>query len=134
MKFHSARTVGLGLLVCTSLALAPSCHIAAAVGLGVVISQEFSENAHSLRLPGNFEQSWDATLQTLQGMSLDPVKVDREQSIMQAHVQGTSFTCQVTAHDAYETVLAVTAKSLGRYENDSAQDLLFKVRKRMGGM
>ncbi|MDF1838124.1 MAG: hypothetical protein P1V35_09665 [Planctomycetota bacterium] len=134
MKFSKVRALGLGLLACTSLALAPSCHIAAAVGLGVVISQEFSENAHSLRLPGNFEQAWDATYRTLENMSLDPVQVDREQGRMQAHVQGTSYTCQITAHDAYETVLAVTAKSLGRYENETAQALLFKVRKRMGGM
>jgi hypothetical protein len=104
------------------------------VGLGVVISQEFSENAHSLRLPGNYEQSWDATYQTLENMSLDPVRVDRENGTMVAQVQGTTFTCQVSAHDANETVLAVTAKNLGRYQNEDAQDFLFRVRKRMGGM
>jgi hypothetical protein len=131
MRNFNARTFGLSLLLLTPMALAPSCHIAAAIGLGVVISQEFSENAHSLRLPGNFDQAWNATFQTLQNMSLDPIKADRATGRMQAHVQGTSFTCQVTAHDINETVLAVTAKSLGRYENETAQDLLFKVRKRM---
>ena len=134
MKLNKTRKLALGLMVLTPMALAPSCHIAAAVGLGVVISQEFSENAHSLRLPGNYQQSWDATFQSLQSMSLDPVMIDSEQGRMQAHVQGTHYTCQISAHDANETVLAVTAKSFGTYENEAAQDFLFKVRRRMTGM
>lgn len=121
----------LGLTLLVSAAVAPSCHIAAAVGLGVAISQEFSENAHSLRMSANYEQTWEATRQTLQTLSLDPIKIDGEKGLLEAHVQGTRITCQVSAHDSSETVLAVTAKSFGRYENDTAQDFLFRVRKRL---
>ncbi len=129
MKQFKFTSLGLALLA--SAAIAPSCHIAAAVGLGVAISHEFSENAHSLRLSANYEQSWIATQHTLQAMTLDPIKVDSEKGLMEAHVQGTHIICQVTAHDANETVLAVTAKSLGRYENETAQDFLFRVRRRL---
>ncbi len=132
-KLHS-KTLALALTGAALLApafLVPGCQVVAAAGLGFAISQEFTDNAHSMRLEGNFPEVWQATRETLGSMSLDPLQVDEEAHVFQAVVRGTKITAHVRAHDAQESVLSVTAKSYGRYQNDLAQEVLFRVRDRL---
>ena len=125
-----ARWAVPGLMLASSLSL-PACHVVAAAGLGFALSQEFADNAHSLRLQGDLGQVWAATQRTLDSMSLDPVEIDAENHILQAVVRGAQVTAKVRAHDNQETVLSVTAKSYGRFQNDLAQEILFRVKDRM---
>ncbi|HPF14872.1 MAG: hypothetical protein H6830_03215 [Planctomycetes bacterium] len=124
------RTWALASLAAFALG-SPACTVVAAAGLGFAISQEFTDNAHSLRLEGSLEETWRATRATLDALSLDPVKTDEKEHVLQAVVRGSQVTAHVRAHDAGETVLSVTAKSYGRYQNELAEDILFRVRDRM---
>ncbi|MEZ5976266.1 MAG: hypothetical protein R3F33_10975 [Planctomycetota bacterium] len=110
---------------------APGCQVVAAAGLGFAVSQEFSDNAHSLRLVGNVDQVWHATLATLDSLSLDPLETDESTHAVQAVVRGAQVTARVRAHNATESVISVTAKRVGRYENSLAEEILFRVRDRM---
>ena len=109
----------------------PACNVVAAAGLGFALSQEFTDNAHSLRLNGTLEQAWSATQRTLDGLSMDPIQIDDENYVIQAVVRGAQVTARVRAHEANETVLSVTAKSYGRFQNDLAQEILFRVKERV---
>ncbi len=120
--------------IATALAAAaclPGCNVVAAAGVGVALSQEFTDNAHSMRLQGTLEQAWSATQRTLDGLSLDPIKIDEPNHVIQAVVRGSQVTAHVRAHEVNETVVSVTAKSYGRYQNDLAQEILFRVKDRV---
>lgn len=109
----------------------PACHVVAAAGVGFALSQEFTDNAHSMRMEGTLPQIWAVTQRTLDGLSLDPIKIDEPNHVIDAVVRGAQVTVHVRAHEANETVVSVTAKSYGRYQNDLAQEILFRIKERM---
>lgn len=107
------------------------CVTAAAAGIGVVLTQDFVERANSVYLEEDADVVWQASKDTLANLSRDPIETDDELRAASAVWGGATVALHVEALDLADTKLSVGASKFGLYDNDVAQDVIRRIRRRL---
>lgn len=121
-------------ITAAALALAtllPGCAVVAAAGVGAAVSNEFAENARQAYVPADTVQTLEATHRTLDALSLDPVQRDDDARTLTAIINGAKVVATVEAYQPNETRLSIAASRMGAYQDELADDILFRVRRQL---
>ena len=120
-------------LVLLGAPLFGGCLALAAAGVGVVLSQEFSDHAHIAYLEEHATQVWASAKTSMAHMSTqEEIEIDEELMAASARIDGAVVTVHVEAWDVGETRLSIGAKKYGLYNSDVAERVLVRIRKDLG--
>ena len=111
--------------------LLSGCLAVAAGAVGIVVSQEFIDNAHVSYFKQDSAQVWATVKSTLSHMSTEPVDTDEDLKAAKARIDNAIVMVQVETYDVGETRVRVAAKKLMVYSGEIAEEVLRKIRRNL---
>ena len=112
-------------------AVLPGCAVVAAAGVGAAVSHEFAENARQAYVAGDTAETLEAAYRTLDSLSLDPVKRDADDGSLTAIISGAKVIARVEAYQPGESRLSIAARRMGAYQDELADDIIYRVRREL---
>ena len=114
-----------------ALGLLAGCAATAVAVAGIAVTQEFIDNANSAYVNASAAESWVATKNILNSLSLDTATFDEENMAARANIDGAIVTALVELRDTNRSKIVLGAKKWGVYQPIIAEEVLNLIRKEL---
>lgn len=108
-------------------ALASGCLAVAAGGMGVLVSQEFTSNAHVVQYDLPADQVWPQVVETMSALSVAPPLVDESARTVEAQVPEGTATVLVEATAARRCRMLVGGRRFGMHNSGLAANVMVQL-------